>query len=216
MELNKFINHMSLGVTLGPEDVKLLCNEAKELKFSSVYVNGIYVSLAAKELKESTIRVGTVVGYPFGTSSAEVKLFETKKYIEDGADEISLIINFGMLKSGQIEYIRNEIENIKNIIEKKLLKVVVDLDYLTYEERNILIYICLDLGINNFEILKRKITIEDIKEIDSLTKEDLEIGIVGEIKNLSNMKLFINAGIKSFNTISGVKISKEINENFWS
>lgn len=83
-----------------------------------------------------------------------------------------------MLKSGQIEYIRNEIENIKNIAEKKLLKVVVDLDY--------------------------------------LTKEDLEIGIVGEIKNLSNMKLFINAGIKSFNTISGVKISKEINENFWS
>lgn len=216
MKLNKFINHMLLGATLGPEDVKLLCTEAKELKFSSVYVNGIYVSLAAKELKESAIKVGTVVGYPFGTSSAEVKLFETKRYIENGADEISLIINFGMLKSGQIEYIRDEIENIKNITEKKLLKVVVDLDCLTYEERNILIYICLDLGINSFEILKRKITVEDINEINSLTKEDLEVSFVGEIKNLSTMKLFIDAGVKSFNTVSGAKISREMNENFWS
>ncbi|WP_432205093.1 deoxyribose-phosphate aldolase [Cetobacterium somerae] len=216
MKLNKFINHTLLGADSKPEHIKTLCSEAKELKFYSVYVNGIYANLAAKELEGSSVKVGTIVGYPFGTSSTEVKIFEAKKYVNDGAHEISLIINLGMLKSGQIGYIRNEIENIKNVTKHKLLKVVIDLNHLTCEERNILVYMCLDLGINSFEILKKNIIVEDIIEIKNLTQMNLNINLVGNFENLFITESFINAGIKSFATSHGVNLSKKIKNKFWS
>lgn len=216
MRLNKFINNMQLGVALEPNEVKALCYETKNLNLSSVYVNGIFVELAARELKDSSIKVGTIIGYPFGTVSSEVKQFETEKCIENGATEISLIVNLGMLKSGNIEYIQSEIKNIKKIVGPYLLKIVVNMDYLTYEEKKILIYSCLDLGVNNFELLKRNVKVEDIDEINNLVKSEINLSLVGEIKDLSVMEKYISLGIKAFNTSSGSKLGKEIREKFWS
>ncbi|WP_297598444.1 deoxyribose-phosphate aldolase [uncultured Cetobacterium sp.] len=216
MNINNFINHMSLGTALEPQQIKVLCNEAKDQKFASVYVNEIYVNLASKELQGSSVKVGTVIGYPFGTSSTKVKIFEVKNAIENGASEISLILNLGMLKSGSVEYIKNELEEIKIAVEEHNLKVVLELEYLTLEEINMLINLCLDLNIDSIELLKRKISKEDILQIQELTKNKLNLNLVGNIKDLSTLEIYIDLGIKKFNTASGIKLSKENNDKFWS
>ena len=216
MNINNFINHMSLGTALEPQQIKVLCNEAKTQKFASVYVNEIHVNLASKELQGSSVKVGTVIGYPFGTSSTKVKIFEVKNAIENGASEISLILNLGMLKSGNIDYIKNELEEIKAAVGRNNLKVVIELEYLTLEEQSMLTHLCLDLKIENIELLKRKISKEDILQIQELTKNKLNLNLVGNIKDLSTLQMYIDLGIQSFNTTSGVKLSKENNDKFWS
>ncbi|MCQ9628343.1 deoxyribose-phosphate aldolase [Cetobacterium somerae] len=216
MNINSFINHMSLGAALEPQQIKVLCNEAKTQRFASVYVNEIYVSLASKELEGSSVKVGTVIGYPFGTSSTKVKIFEVKNAIENGASEISLILNLGMLKSRNIEYIKNELKEIKTTVGKNSLKVVIELEYLTLEEQRNLIDLCLDLKIENIELLKRKISKEDILQIQGLTKNKLNLNLVGNVKDLSTLQRYVDLGIQRFNTTSGLKLSKENNDKFWN
>ncbi|MGL4801695.1 MAG: deoxyribose-phosphate aldolase [Cetobacterium sp.] len=216
MNINSFINHMSLGAALEPQQIKVLCNEAKTQRFASVYVNEIYVSLASKELEGSSVKVGTVIGYPFGTSSTKVKIFEVKNAIENGASEISLILNLGMLKSRNIEYIKNELKEIKATVGKNSLKVVIELEYLILEEQRKLIDLCLDLKIENIELLKRKISEENILQIQEFTKNKLNLNLVGNVKDLSTLQRYVDLGIQRFNTTSGLKLSKENNEKFWS
>ena len=99
MEINKYIDHTVLKATTTPKDIEKLCNEAKEYKFYSVCVNGCYVPLCKKLLVNTDVKVAAVIGFPLGAMSTEAKVYEAKKCIEDGANEIDMVINVGMLKA---------------------------------------------------------------------------------------------------------------------
>jgi deoxyribose-phosphate aldolase len=109
------IDHTILKPETTPEDVKKICKEAVENKFASVCVNSCYTKLVAEELGNSGVKVCTVVGFPLGAMSSESKAFETKKAIEDGAQEIDMVINIGMIKSKQYGYVKSDIAAVVDI-----------------------------------------------------------------------------------------------------
>ncbi|MDN5305216.1 MAG: deoxyribose-phosphate aldolase [Fusobacteriaceae bacterium] len=135
MELNKYIDHTVLKATTTVEDIKKLCAEAKEYNFFSVCVNGCYVDLAKKELEGSDVKVAAVIGFPLGAMSKDAKVFEAKKCIEDGANEIDMVINVGLLKSGKYDEVEQEIREIKEAIGDNVLKVIIETCYLTDDEK---------------------------------------------------------------------------------
>ena len=146
MNLSRYIDHTVLKATTEPKDIIKLCAEAKEHKFFSVCVNGCYVELAAKELKGTDVKVCAVIGFPLGAMPTKAKIFEAKTCIEDGASEIDMVINVGMLKAGETEYVKNEIAAIKEAIGKNVLKVIIENCYLTDDEKKIATQLCLDAG----------------------------------------------------------------------
>ena len=111
MELNKYIDHTLLKSTAEPVDIERLCEEAIEYNFYAVCVNGCYVKLANSLLKNSNVKIASVVGFPLGAMSTESKTSEAENAVNDGADEIDMVINLGKLKAKEYTYIENEIRN---------------------------------------------------------------------------------------------------------
>lgn len=135
MEINKFIDHTILKAMATKEDVKELCNEAKEYGFYSVCVNGSNVKYAFSQVKDSYVKVAAVVGFPLGAMATDVKVFEAKKAVEDGASEIDMVINVGALKDKDYDLVENEIRKIKEVIGKNVLKVIIETCYLADDEK---------------------------------------------------------------------------------
>lgn len=118
MELSKYFDHTNLNPNAVESDIIKLVDEAKKLNVKSVCVNPSFVKLSHELLKDSDVEVCTVVGFPLGQNTTATKVFETKDAIENGADEIDMVINVGKLIQGDTEYVLNEIKNIKKFAEK--------------------------------------------------------------------------------------------------
>ena len=134
MKYNKLIDHTVLKQNATLADIEKICKEAIEFDFMSVCINPAYVSMCAELLKDSDVKVCTVIGFPLGANSTLVKVFETKDAVKNGADEIDMVINVTMLKDKQYNYVFNEIKAIKEACEGKLLKVILETCLLTDEE----------------------------------------------------------------------------------
>lgn len=134
MKYNKLIDHTVLKQNATLADIEKLCKEAIEFDFMSVCINPAYVSMCAELLKDSDVKVCTVIGFPLGANSTLVKVFETKDAVKNGADEIDMVINVTMLKDKQYNYVFNEIKAIKEACGGKLLKVILETCLLTDEE----------------------------------------------------------------------------------
>ena len=119
MKYAEYIDYTNLKANATKEDIKNLCNEAMEYHFASVCVNPCYVELAKELLDGSTVNVGTVIGFPLGANTIRVKEMEALIAVEDGADEIDMVINIGAVKNGDYEYVRNEIEDIMAAVDGK-------------------------------------------------------------------------------------------------
>lgn len=134
--LNKYFDHTNLKPTASEADIIRLCQEAKKYDFYAVCVQGSYVSLAAKELEGSDIKVASVVGFPLGMSSSEVKKFEAEFACSCGAQEIDMVINIGALKEGRYDYVKKEISDIAAVggRHKAIVKVILETCLLTDEE----------------------------------------------------------------------------------
>lgn len=132
--INKHIEHTLLKQDAKKEDFIKLFNEAKEHKFLGVCVNPAYVSFAKKELEGSDVKVVTVVGFPLGANLSEVKAYETKQAIEDGADEIDMVINVSALKDKDYDYVKLVIATVKAFCGDKPLKVILETDLLDKDE----------------------------------------------------------------------------------
>lgn len=134
MKYNKLIDHTNLKQDAKKEDIIKLCNEAKEFDFMSVCINPDYVSLCSSILCESDVKVCTVIGFPLGANTIEMKVFETVDAIKNGADEIDMVINVSMLKNMQFDYVLKEIRAIRNVCIGKVLKVILETCLLTDDE----------------------------------------------------------------------------------
>ena len=134
MELNKYIDHTYLKAFGGEEIITKLCEEARKYHFKSVCVNPCNVALASRLLKGSDVLVCTVVGFPLGQNTTEVKEFETKDAIKNGAEEIDMVINVAKLKDKDYAYVLEEIARLKKVCGEKTLKVIIETCYLEDDE----------------------------------------------------------------------------------
>lgn len=136
MNINKLIDHTALKPNTNKESILKLITEAKTYDFASVCVNPCWVALAHQELKNTYVKVCTVIGFPLGANTTEVKVFETKDAIEKGAQEIDMVINIAMLKDKEYDYVENEIHQIVEAAkDKAIVKVIIETCLLTDEEK---------------------------------------------------------------------------------
>lgn len=210
MELNKYIDHTNLKAFTTKKDIEKLCKEALENKFETVCVNPYYVSFAKELLKESNVLVCTVIGFPLGMNKSIVKEYEAISAIEDGADEIDMVINIGALKSKDFDYVKKEIEDIRNAIDGKTLKVIIETCYLTEEEIKKATEICNETYVNFIKTSTgfgtKGATKEDIEIIKKYKNDILEIKASGGIKTYKEALEMINAGATRIGTSNGIEI----------
>lgn len=216
MELNKYIDHTNLKNTSTLKDIEKLCNEAIHYNFASVCVYPYYVPLVASLLKDTNIEVCTVVGFPSGMSTKETKVYEAIDAVENGANEIDMVINISALKNKDYDYIKDEIESIRDAIDGKVLKVIIETCLLTRDEIIKMTEICNETFVNFIKtstgFSEYGARVEDVKLINEHKNEVLEIKASGGIKNIDECFDMINAGATRIGTSSGVKLMEKEND----
>ena len=133
-KLAQYIDHTLLKATATSQQIIELCEEAKEYHFKTVCVNPEWVPLAAQELKKSGVGITTVVGFPLGANTTEVKVFETKQAVKNGATEVDMVINIGRLRCGDIKQVREDISSVKEACGSRPLKVILETCLLSDQE----------------------------------------------------------------------------------
>ena len=213
MNINSFIDYTNLQMDATIKDIEKLCDEAKKYHFTSVCVSPYYVPFAKKALEESIVEVTTVVGFPLGMNTKEVKVYEAIEAVNEGADEIDMVINIGRLKDMDYEYIKNEISEIRNITKNLILKVIIETCYLSMEEIKLMTEICSELKVNYIKTStgfgERGASIEDIDIMNNFKSDNLKIKASGGIRSYKEALDMINHGASRIGTSKGVKIMEE-------
>lgn len=212
MEINKYIEHTNLKSTATLKDIEKLCNEAIKYHFASVCVYPYYVRLAKKLLKNTNIEVCTVVGFPTGIQTREAKVYEAIDAVSKGADSIDMVINISALKNKDYEYIKEEIEEIRDAIDGKILKVIIETNLLTDKEIVKMTEICNETYVNYIKTctgFNGGVTIEQVDIIAKHKNDLLEIKASGGIKDKKFLIELIDNGASKIGTSSGVSIMEE-------
>ncbi|MCI7002793.1 MAG: deoxyribose-phosphate aldolase [Clostridia bacterium] len=221
MELNEILSkcdHTLLKQTATFEDIKALCDDGIKFKTASVCIPPCYVK-QAKEYVKDKLKICTVIGFPNGYNSTDVKSFETYEALIDGADEIDMVINIGELKAKNYDYVQNEILTINNVCKKfnKILKVIIETCLLTDEEKIKMCeivtnaqadYIKTSTGFSNAGATK-----EDVALFAKHIGGNVKIKAAGGISSLADAEDFIKLGADRLGTSRIVKIAKELKNN---
>lgn len=210
MNIAEYIDHTLLKATATPSDIEKLCQEALQYKFYSVCVNSSHVQLAYSLVKDSSSLVCSVIGFPLGAMSTAAKVFEAQQAVADGAQEIDMVINVGMLKAGEYDYIQQEIAAIKNAIGETVLKVIIETCYLTDDEKKI----ASELSVKaNADFVKTSTgfgtggaTPEDIALMKAAVAGKAKLKASGGIRDFETAKLYIEAGVHRLGTSNGIAI----------
>lgn len=199
MKINKYIDHTLLSSDATLEEVKKLCNEAKQFKFASVCVNPYFISDAKAFLENSNVKVTTVIGFPLGANATNIKLEETKRAIKNGVDEIDVVINISALKDKKYDYVLNELKLVRNACKNHILKVIVEVTLLNDLE---LKKICNIVALSGADFIKTStgfskghFTLEDIKKIKKYIPETLKIKASGGVKTKNFAMQLIDLGV---------------------
>ncbi len=215
MELNKYIEHTLLKQDATKQDLIKLCDEAKQYNFLGVCVNSSNVKLVKEQLKNSSVKVVSVVGFPLGACLSEVKAFEAEKAIKFGADEIDMVINVQSLKDKDYEYTLEDIKTVKHSCGEIPLKVIIETDLLTTDEIKKACEIILKSGADfaktSTGFVKNGLgaKIEDVKLMNDILKNtNVKIKASGGIKTREQALQLIEAGAIRLGTSSGVNLVK--------
>ena len=216
MEINSYIDYTNLKTTATLEEITKMCEDAMKYHFASVCVHPYYVKLVHELLKDSTVAVTTVVGFPMGMNTTNIKQYETIEAINDGADEIDMVINMGAVKNKDYDYIKSEIEEIRDAIDGKVLKVIIETCYLTDEEIIKLTEICNETFVHFIKTStgfgSAGANIEDVKLIRQHKNDVLEIKASGGIKTEQEVLEFIEAGVTRIGTSHAIEMINEKRE----
>lgn len=208
--LENYIDHTLLKPSATSQNIIQLCKEAKSYNFFAVCINGSFVRLAKRELANSNIKIVAVVGFPIGASATSIKVLETKTCINDGADEIDMLINIGMLKSKDFKYVENEILAVKNEVGNRVLKVIIETCYLTDEEKKVACKLAMNAGADFVKTStgfgSNGATTKDILLMKEVVKKQLKIKASGGISNKETALNYISIGVSRIGTSSGIKI----------
>lgn len=207
----KYFDHTILKADATEAQVAKICKEALENDFASVCVNQYYTKFAAEQLKGSDVKVCTVVGFPLGMSDTRVKAFETKAAIEDGAEEVDMVINVGALKDGKYDYVRNDIKTLKDVCGKEvLLKVIIETCLLTDEEKVKACELAKEAGADYVKTSTGFSTggakAEDVALMRKTVGEELGVKASGGIHTAEEAQAMIDAGASRLGTSATLAI----------
>lgn len=212
MKLNKYIDHTILKPETSKEQVAQILAEAKEYDFASVCVNPTWVAYAAQELKDSDVKVCTVIGFPLGANTPAVKAFETKDAIENGADEIDMVINIGALKDKNYELVLEDIKAVVEASGDKLVKVIIETCLLTDEEKEKACELSKEAGADFVKtstgFSTGGATVADVALMRKTVGPDMGVKASGGARSYEDAIAFIEAGASRIGASSGVAIMK--------
>ena len=211
-EILSMADHTYLKQQATWDDIKVICDDGLKYKTASVCIPPSFVK-RAKEYVKDNLKICTVIGFPNGYNTTDVKVFETENAIKNGADEIDMVINIGDLKDKNYDSILEEINKIKRACSGKLLKVIIETCLLTEEEK---IKMCEIVSESDADYIKTSTgfstagaTVEDIKLFKKYMAEGKGIKAAGGISSFEDAQDFINSGATRLGTSRLVKIMKE-------
>ena len=212
-ELSKYIEHTLLKQDAKKEELQKLFEEAKQYGFLGVCVNPCNVKFAKENLKNSDVKIVTVVGFPLGANLSEVKAFETELAIKDGADEIDMVINVSKLKDRDYDFVQKDIEAVKKACGNTPLKVILETDLLTSEEIKKACELCIEAKADfvktstGFVKNGTGAKAEDVKLMyETVSPYGLRVKASGGIRDKETAIKMLEAGAERLGTSSGVKI----------
>lgn len=209
----KFIDHTLLKADAKKEEILELCKEAKMYSFASVCINPTWVKTAAASLEGSPVKVCTVIGFPLGASTSEVKAFETKNAIENGATEIDMVINIGALRDGDDETVKNDITSVVEAAKgSAIVKVIIETSLLTDNEKRTACELAILAGADFVKtstgFSTGGATEGDIKLMRAVVGPVTGVKASGGVRSFEDMQKMINAGATRIGASSGVQIMR--------
>ena len=210
VEILGHVDHTLLNPVATWEDIQKICNDAIEYKTASVCIPACYISRINEKYPE--LNICTVVGFPLGYSCTEAKVAETKKALEDGANEIDMVINITDVKNKLFDKVTQEIKALKEVCGDKVLKVIIETCYLTEEEK---IALCKSVTEAGADFIKTSTgfgtggaTIEDVKLFKKHIGPNVKIKAAGGVSTVSDLEMFINEGCERIGTSRAVGLLK--------
>ena len=209
-KLAGLIDHTLLKPETKPDDVKQLCKEAIESHFCSVCILPTYVSLARELLKESDVKVCTVISFPLGATEKQIKAIETDLAIEQGADEVDMVINIGALKSGQINVITADMAAVVDAAKGRTVKAILETCLLNDDEKVVACRAAVEAGISYVKtssgFSSGGATLDDVRLMRETVGPDIGVKASGGIKNYQTACDMVEAGANRLGTSSGIAI----------
>ena len=210
MKYNKLIDHTLLKQDATPEQIVKLCEEAKQFDFMSVCVNPAYVPLAASQLEGSDVKVCTVIGFPLGMNLTKTKVEEAVLAVKEGAQEVDMVINVGMLKAGHDDYVREEIRLLKEVAGKLVLKVIIETCLLTDEEKVRACRLSKEAGADFVKtstgFSTGGATAHDVKLMRETVGPEMGVKASGGVRTHEDLLAMVEAGANRIGTSNGTKI----------
>jgi deoxyribose-phosphate aldolase len=212
MKTSKYIDHTLLKPNATQKDILKIIEEAKTYDFASVCFNTCWTKLAYENLKDTNVNVCVVVGFPLGAASMDSKVYETKVAIEDGADEIDMVISIGQLKSGNYDYVKEEIKKIVETSGKKLVKVIIETCLLTDEEKVKACTLAKEAGASYVKtstgFSSGGATAHDVKLMRETVGNDMGVKASGGIHTKEEMLDMIKNGASRIGASCGIELVK--------
>lgn len=208
----RMIDHTLLKPEATRQQIEELCAEAKQYNFASVCINPSYVKLCAGILRDASVKVCTVIGFPLGATSSEAKAFETEKAIRDGAREVDMVMNVGMLKSGEYDYVQNDIAAVVGAAHRHgvLTKVIIETGLLTDEEKVKACALAKKAGADFVKtstgFAKGGATVGDVALMRRVVGPDLGVKASGGVRTQEQALALIASGADRIGASASVKI----------
>ena len=209
LDMLHYVDHTQLKAFDSWEDIQSLCEEAIRYQTASVCIPPSYIARVHEKYGDA-VNICTVVGFPLGYSVTEAKAEETKKALEDGANEIDMVINISDVKNGDYDKVEKEIARLKEITGDKILKVIIETCYLTEEEK---IAMCKAVTNAGADFIKTSTgfgtggaTLEDVELFKKHIGPEVKIKAAGGVRTVEDLKAFIDAGCSRIGTSSAVKL----------
>jgi deoxyribose-phosphate aldolase len=215
MNLASKIDHTILRADTSREEIIKLCDEAKQYGFASVCVPPYWVRECKNQLKDSKVRISTVVAFPMGYAATPAKVEEARRAIDEGANEIDMVINIIALKTGDYNYLQNELTSSGTIVQLRggKLKVIIETGLLTREEKIKACELCAKLNVDFVKtstgMTETGATIEDVKLLRAHLPKHIKIKASGGIRDRASALAMIEAGADRIGTSNGVQIVTE-------
>ncbi len=211
MKIAQWIDHTLLAPEATREQIVALCEEAKNYEFASVCVQPIWVEEATKQLKDSPVSVCTVVGFPLGAQTAEVKAFETKEAVRQGATEIDMVIPIGALKSGEEAIVEQHIRAVvEAAVPTAIVKVIIETALLTDDEKVRACRLAEKAGAHYVKtstgFSTAGATLEDVQLMRASVTEKVGIKAAGGVRTLEDVESYVSAGATRIGASRGVEI----------
>ena len=217
MDYAKMIDHTLLKPEATKEQVKNLCEEAVQYGFHSVCVNSSFVYYCAELLKDSDVKVCTVIGFPLGAMSTAGKAAEAQAAVADGAEELDMVIHVGMIKSGDWDYVKQDIASVVEAAgDKAIVKVILETCLLTDEEKRKACMICKEAGASFVKtstgFSNGGATVKDVALMREAVGSDMGVKASGGIRSFQDVRAMVEAGADRIGASSGIAIIREQKE----